>query len=462
MKKRYLLLPALLLLVLLPACDSFVESVDQPVDSADDEALNNPNELDFVINGAYVEFNETHDLITVAADLLSDQFRFGTNGDATFPTYRRIDSGIPELNDNTVDGAFNALGQFRFLSDRIVDRVAAIDQIDGGFDAAPVSRNEALYQSNLLGGIARYFYASYFGLNPREGGGVIEQSAFIPEAAMYDSSRAKLNEALALADQFEASGNVPSTGDGATRVRLINSLIARTHLNQNNFAQAATFAVNGLQEGDSPLFTLHNTQSPNEWWVQAGIGRTQSVVQDNTLNPDVPAPPFGIEGFRSFPTIVENEPEELNRIPLGGMLSNGVPVARDSADAIEFLQEKYPEQESPIRVISWQENYLILAEAAIRGEDISAAAANGIPTTALELVNAVRASYEIDPLGSIDLAGVVAERDKELFAEGARLIDQRRIDDSILPWHLPEQVGTQQTWQYLPITQQERNDNPNL
>ena len=458
MKKLLLLFTALFLAVALPACDSFVQEVDQPIDSAADDALNDANELDFVISGVYVEFAESHDLITIIADLMSDQFRFGINGDATFPTYRRIDSGVPELNDNSVDGAFNALGQYRFLADRVAQRVAAIDQTEEGFTGAPVSRSEALYNSNLHGGIARYFYAAYFGLNPREGGGVIDRSAFIPSAAMYDSSRAKLTRALDLADSFEASGNVPSYGNAGARTRMVNSLIARTYLNQGNYEDAAQFAVNGLQEGDAPFQTLHNIQSPNEWYQQAGISRTQSVVQDDQLQNDVPQPPSGVE-LRSFLEIVNENPQELNRIPLFGITQTGTPVQFASPDAIEYLQGKYAEEAAPIRVMSWQENYLMLAELDQRGVDISGFSG---PATALELVNAVRASHSIDPLDSVDLPTIIAERDKEMFAEGVRLIDQRRIDDSILPWHLPEQVGTQQTWQYLPITQQERNDNPNL
>ena len=49
--------------------------------------------------------------------------------------------------------------------------------------------------------------------------------------------------------------------------------------------------------------------------------------------------------------------------------------------------------------------------------------------------------------------GGYAEREVELFATGARLVDQRRFD---LGFDIPG------PWRYLPITENERNQNPNL
>lgn len=456
MKKFFLLSLSLLLLVALPGCDSFVENADDPITSASDEALNDPVQLPFATTGVFVEFAETHDQLTLAADLLSDQFRFGTNGDATFPTFRDLDNAVPQLDNNTVDGAFGALGQYRFLADRLIERADVIAE-SGGFDGAPMSETEVRFNANLHGAIARYFYAAYFGLNPREGGGVIESGPFIPEADMYDEARTKFETALNFVN-FEASGAVPTYGaDAAARERLINSFIARIEFNQGNYAEAVSFAANGLQQGDAPLLTLHNDQSTNEWWSQGGRGRVQVVATDGNTNANVVDP---VVDVRSFIEIANENPQELARIPLTGVTSDAGFVAIDSESAVEFAQDKYPERSSGIPVLKWQENYLMLAEAAARGEDISGAAANGFPGTALELVNAVRGSHGIDPLGAVDVETILAERDKEMFGEGMRLIDQRRAPE--IPWHLPETLGARQTWQYLPITQQERNDNPNF
>ena len=87
----------------------------------------------------------------------------------------------------------------------------------------------------------------------------------------------------------------------------------------------------------------------------------------------------------------------------------------------------------------------MLAELAIRDGDTGAA---------LPLVNSVRAAAGVDALDAVDgLQTIIDERDKQLFAQGIRLVDQRRFNI----WHLGGD-----TWRFLPITESERNDNPNL
>jgi len=87
----------------------------------------------------------------------------------------------------------------------------------------------------------------------------------------------------------------------------------------------------------------------------------------------------------------------------------------------------------------------MLAELDLRIDNNSASALSG--------VNAVRASHGIGALATIDLNGLITERDKELFVTGIRLADQRRFGI----FHLP--AGR---WQFLPITDDERNNNPNF
>jgi hypothetical protein len=205
-----------------------------------------------------------------------------------------------------------------------------------------------MFTGYLYGGIARYFFATYMGLNPTEGGGVIENGPFIPSAAMYDSALVKFQQALAQAGS-------------AYETRLMNSIIARTHLYAGNAAAALQFAQNGLVAGDAPLQSLHSTESSNFVWQHAGLGRSQYVLDSRFL------------GY------INADPSEAARIQFVNIRGNdGVTVYQ--------LQTKYG-------------------------------------------------------------------RDKELLLTGARLPDQRRFGI----FHLP--AGR---WQFLPITEQERNNNPNL
>ena len=74
-------------------------------------------------------------------------------------------------------------------------------------------------------------------------------------------------------------------------------------------------------------------------------------------------------------------------------------------------------------------------------------------SAALAHVNKVRGSHGLTPLTALNMDALIAERDKELMTTGARLPDQRRFNI----WHLAPT-----TWKYLPITQNEINNNPNI
>ena len=137
-----------------------------------------------------------------------------------------------------------------------------------------------------------------------------------------------------------------------------------------------------------------------------------------------------------FHEIVEDDPSEAARIPL---------IPTEGADGTIFYQQNlYPDAETPFPFATWQENELILAEIAVRNSDIPGAR---------NRLEDVRASHGLGGLGQISMDTIIGEREKELFTMGMRLVDQRRFD----AWHLD--AGT---WQYLPLTQNERNQNPNF
>ncbi|MFQ5751351.1 MAG: hypothetical protein ACE5HI_05080, partial [bacterium] len=128
------------------------------------------------------------------------------------------------------------------------------------------------------------------------------------------------------------------------------------------------------------------------------------------------------------------DPNEAARVLIEELIGNdGV--------TIFYRQIKYDNFDSPIPLITWQENELMLAELELGTQ------------SALDRVNAVRASHGIGPLTALDQTALITERDKELFLTGNRIIDERRFGI----FHLP--AGK---WQYLPITERERNNNPNL
>ncbi len=402
MKKRNLLLTlAVLSLMIWSACSNFVEDVDPIIDQVPNDALNNEPQIPFVSTGVKVRFATTLDQVVTLSEGLSDAFIFDSNvPNATFPTFRDIDVGDIQFDNNSVDGMFNDMGELRFFADDLIRRVDAV----GTFSDAEIER-EARYTGKLNGGIARYMLATYMGLNPNEGGGIIDNGPFIPSADMYTLALEKLQEALS----FVGS-------DAETRI--VNSIIARTYLFMGNTSAALTAAQNGMVAGDDPFQGLYNTQSTNLVWQQAGLGRSQYVLDPRF---------FGY---------VQADPNEAVRIRFVEILGN-------DGTTTFYLQTKYDTESSPINFMSWQENELMLAELELNSNN----------ATALARVNAIRTDEGLAALTTLDLNALITERDKELMLTGVRLPDERRFGI----FHLP--AGS---WEFLPITQNERNNNPNI
>ncbi|MEM1270893.1 MAG: hypothetical protein AAGI08_12695 [Bacteroidota bacterium] len=399
--KRFFFTSAVAGLMLFGAgCDSFVQDVEDPIDVIVDELLTTESQVPFLITGVQGRFAEAHDRLTAYSGGLSDELIFDERvPNATFPSFNDMDLGTIEPDNNSVDGVYNGLGEARLFADNLLERIQAITFEDAAL------QQEAEYIGNLYGGLARYSYGAYFGLEPEQGGSPIGGGAFVGTAELYNQAIDKLNTAAGLA---------PSDYDR----KVVNSLIAKINLYRGDFGAAAAAAANGLVPGDDPFQSLHAVASSNEWFVQAGPGRSQFVVDNR------------------FFEFTQEDPGEAARFPLVEI------VGSDST--LFYRQDLYSERSSPIDIVSWQENHLILAEVALRG------AGSG---DALALVNEVRGASQLAALDGIDLDEIYVERDKELFGTGNRLIDQRRFDR----WHLG--AGT---WRYLPVTQSERNGNENL
>ncbi len=405
MKKTFILLSAMMLIAF-TGCDTYVEEVDLPIDSIDDTQLNDESQVEFTIKGVQSRFSTTFDRIAVFAGGLSDEFIFDQNvPNATFPSFQEMDIGDITFANNSNDGLYNDLGELRFFADNLLLRLQEVTIEDAEL------KNEAEFTANLYGGLARYFFATYYGLDKRQGGGVItdnpdEPGPFVPSDQMYVQALDKLSSARALADDYHT--------------RVINTVIARIHLFQGNYADARAAAAAGMVDGDEPFFSLHAVDNTNYYWSQAGAGRNQWVAD-----------------FR-FNDYIQADAAEAARLPLSEVTGN-------DGTTIYYRQNLYPARETPLPFAKWQENELMLAELDLRDADAG---------SALTRINAVRAASGLAALAAADMTVLTDERDKELFTMGLRLVDQRRMDGL---WHLGPD-----TWWFLPITQGERNINPNF
>lgn len=401
-------------ILIFPACEDFVQSVDEPINVVSSEALQTEDQVPFFLDGVRGRYHITHDALTVIAGGLSDALEFDSENvsDATFPTFEDIDIGEINFDNNSVDGPFNTLGQARFLADDFLTTIQEIEFTDADL------QTQAVYTGNLYAGLARYSYAAYFGLEPTNGGGVIDAGPFIPSAEMYGQAITNFEAAL-------------SSSPGDYETRLVNSLIGRIHVYQGNYGTAESFLNSGLESGDDPLQSVHSLESQNSFAAQAGASRNQYTVASR------------------FADYIADDPDEAARIPIEELPESEYSEAGLASGLTIYRQTKYT-QGTNIDIMSWQENHLLRAEVEFRE--------NGAPgaVVARTLINEVRASHDIDPIPAttpITLDLILEERDKELFLTGNRMIDLRRTGN----WHLP--AGT---WQYFPITQSERNQNENL
>jgi len=399
MKKINFYVLIILVSVLVSSCKDYVTNIDPFIDRVEDGLLNDAGQIPFVIAGVQTRFSNTSTRLNNQADGLSDEFIFDQNvPNATFPTFREINNGQMLVDNNSVRGVYTALGQYRYYADNLVERVNKITITDAAL------KNRALYTGTFYGAYARYQYATYFG-KATEGGSPIDGSAFINATELYNQAITLFKQALTY------------TTDAKT-IRIVNSSIARIYLYRGDYANAATFAKLGMIKGDAAFQALHNINESSDYWGNSGAGRTQFVTD-----------------FR-FKAYVDADPKEASRIKIASKLGN-------DKKKTYYYQVKYL-QDSPEDAMTWQENNLMLAELALRGQ------ATGV---ALTLVNEVRSSHSLDPLLLANLDVIYVERDKELFCSGSRLPDQRRFNK----WHLG--AGTQQ---YFPITSDEINSNKNL
>ena len=379
MKKLKLLILSIVLLFVFISCKNYVTNVGLLVTDVEDSQLNTEEQIPFVVKGVETRFASALGQTDVYAAGLSDAFIFPSNVPGIHRvTYIEIDEGKIQLTSNDINAAYNAVGQFRFYADDLVRRTNSISISDTSV------KNNALFTGYFYGGYARYLYAAFFGLNPTQGGSPIDNGPFIESNEMYDLAIGKFKKSLKYLNDN-------------SMIRTVNSVIARAYLYKGDYAKAAMYAENGMVNGDAPFKALHNSVQPNYWWENAGAYLYEFVAD-----------------FR-FKSYIDADPNEANRIKLDSVMST------DSTTY--YYQVIYPEDISPQKIITWQESNLIMVELILRGFGSG---------DALGLVNEVRASHGIAPLSSADLEVIYTERDKELFASGNRLVDERRFNK----WHL--------------------------
>ena len=436
----------LILLFFSFGCESFVENATSPISYVNDDDINTAENIPFLMNGVLNNYSRAHSYVSLWADLLSDAIvNDGKVQGSTDVRGEYLDNGIYDPTAGTYSPPYEAVAQ-AWRSARTLKNILVDIEAD-----ASVYKS-AYYTSYLYQALPCYLLGTYFGRGasyPSDGGATLDKSAFKPSSELLLMATAYFDSALVYADEAE--------------IKIINSLLARQNLYSGNFSEAADYASVGLQVGEEPFMAIPGLEDPwpNWYWTEAGNNRTRYTLASRfkyLLGEDfVDSNGNGVwdttevftdcaklgadvgqgDGNYNGPT----EPEESVR------LSMSVAGMTPGESYSRYFQTKYPNADSPIPIINWQETYLIIAELSLRGESVS--------MSAIDAANSVRSNYGLEALDEIDLNILLHERDKELFCQGQRIIDQNRFPE-LLSWH----ISGLDTWHYLPIPYEEELSNP--
>jgi hypothetical protein len=318
-----------------------------------------------------------------------------------FPTF---DTNVCEVRIGY--GVYGPLQQARVIAED------AITRIEGWSDAEVPLRTEKLATLAVYAAYARTLLGEAFCEM------AIDVGPLMTPAEVLESAEARFTEAIAYAQAANAPAILNMARVGRARVRLNLGKTAEALADATLVPQG--FAAESRHSGSDPT-------------------RFNKVYGDNY-----------IDGFISVSL-------EFVGLTFGGVADPRVVVVpgtkkgHDQSDI--YLQTKYTAYTSPIRIASWEEAQLIIAE--IQGGQ-----------TAVDIINALHTAAGLPAFSSTDPIAirdqVREERRRELFLEGHRLNDMIRWSIPFATGQSPYSGVTYGTTTCMPLPQRERDANPNF
>ena len=391
-------------------------------DRVESSLFDNPTQAGLMVNSAVAEFEcALASAVTVEA-IISDEFADAQLGAAGWPYDRRdantqpggiYGTGTCESNQNP--GIYLPLSIARWQADN------ALSKVEGWTDAeigSATRRQELIARSALYAGF------SYALMGMAMCSAAFDLGAPVNQAATFALAETRFGTALT------AAGTTASLAD-IRNAALVGR--ARVRLFQNNATGAAADATL-VPAG----FVLNAT-------YDASINRRFNRIYSSTVQ----------FGFYTVDPAVRN-------LTTGGVADPRAATTQHSTRHADnrgniVAPTKYSAQGSPIRVASYREAQLILAEA--QGG-----------TQAVNIINALRATHSLPAYtGATDAASIrtliIEERQRELFVEGFRNYDIQRFNLPLVPAPgtvYPNKGGTYGNTTCLPLPDIERFNNPNV
>lgn len=391
------------------ACDSGLLEVDIP-GSVVTSDLDNPGLAQTMVNSALGRFECAYTSYVVTTAMFSRELVNASGWVNLHPWgWRAVgvlgSSGSCAGGSNDTGlGAYTPLQQARYVAE------TAIELIEGFEDSEVSDKAGKLATLNAYAGYATLLLGEAFCEV------TFDQGPVQTRQQAYQRAEGLFSTAITLA---EAAGNTV-IGQFARAGR------ARARIDQGNTTGAAEDAAT-IQEGYERLASYSTVN---------GI-RENRIFNLNRRNRYLSV------GFETYDGLtLGGEPDP--RVPV----ENTGAIGHDGRTA-HWIQTKYNTASDPIRIASWEEAQLILAEAR--------------PSEALARINGLRAAQDLPAFegSAVTLEDIIEERRRQLYLEGHRLNDMLRFD---LPFptgfdHRNEAYGS---YTCIPLPDAERNNNPNL
>jgi starch-binding outer membrane protein, SusD/RagB family len=382
------------------------------------ETLDDPSQANLIVNGAVADFECAYAAYALAEAIMSDEFSDAQLGAAAWP-YDRRDMAINTggiygengCNSNQNPGIYTPLSTARWQADNALTKLQTWTDEEVGSERTELIAKSALYSGFSHAALGMSMCTAAFDLE-----------APIDQPAIFARAEDRFSTAIDAGTQTGDDDIVNAALVGRARVRLF----------QGNTAGAITDAEQ-VPAGFEYDATYASDQS-----------RRYNRVYSSTTQ-------FGLYTVAPESRGIETEGAVDPRAAV-----SDVPTNAADPDEDIWGVDKYTGSDSPIRIATYDEARLILAEAK-GGSD------------AVTIINDIRGDYGVTAYsGATDAASIkdliAHERRVTLFAEGFRQYDIQRLQLAQLPApgvSFPK-GGFYGTTTCLPLPDIERFNNPNV
>lgn len=375
------------------------------------EDLDSPEFAALLVDGAIGDFECALGSYIVNGGELADELDDATFTVNRWPVHQRT-VGPSDSRYGASDcanlGVYTPLSTARWAADNVLSRLQAWT------DAEVANRTSLIATAAAYSGYAHLLLAEGFCTL------ALDLSPELQPQEVFQRAETRFTTAIEAA---QAAGN-----DDMLNMALVGR--ARTRLNLGRGAEAAADAEN-VEANYVKLAT-----------ASTAVARRRNRVSEQNRTGNISVSP------------------EFHDLTVGGEPDTRVPVAdagRFSVDAMTrlWLQSKYVDDTSPIPIATWDEAQLIIAE--VEGGQV-----------AVDIINALRQKADLPAYAGGTPAEIAAqvreERRRELFLEGHRLGDVRRLSlplDPAAGSPYPK-GGAYGDARCLPLPNVERLANPNI